>query len=72
MQSFRTAQGYIPVVVGVSISAADASTGYPDAKTFTAFAYQGLSNSFETGTITVQPFDPAFRLEGYNAVDIDD
>ena len=72
MHSFRTTQGYIPVVVGVSISAADASTGHPDAKTFSSFAYEGLAKSFDTGTITVQPFDSSFRLNGFNAVDTDD
>ena len=63
MHSFKTSQGYIPVVVGVSISAADASTGHPRAKEFLEFAYQGLSKSFETGIITMRPFDPTVRLE---------
>ncbi len=63
MHSFRTSQGYIPVVVGVSITAADASTGHPRAKELLEFAYQGLSRSFDTGIITVRPFDPALRLE---------
>lgn len=62
MHSFRTSQGYIPVVVGVSITAADASTGHPRAKELLEFAYQGLSKSFETGIITVRPFDPALRF----------
>ena len=63
MHSFRTSQGYIPVVVGVSITAADASTGHPRAKEFLEFAYRGLAKSFETGIITVTPFDPAAHLE---------
>jgi phosphoserine phosphatase RsbU/P len=58
MHSFKTSQGYIPVVVGVSITAADASTGHPNAKTLLDFAYIGLKRSFETGIITVQPYDP--------------
>ena len=62
MHSFRTNEGYIPVVVGVSITAADASTGHPRAKEFLEFAYRGLAKSFETGIITVTPFDPAARL----------
>jgi PleD family two-component response regulator len=63
MHSFRTSQGYIPVVVGVSITAADASTGHPRAKEFLEFAYRGLSKSFETGIITMRPYDPTVRLE---------
>jgi len=63
MHSFRTSQGYIPVVVGVSITAADASTGHPRAKEFLEFAYQGLSKSFETGIISVRLFDPAPGVE---------
>jgi len=62
MHSFRTNQGYIPVVVGVSISAADASTGHPQAKDFLQFATNGLKKSFDTGIVTVRPFDPSYRL----------
>ena len=62
MHSFRTSEGYIPVVVGVSISAADASTGHPHAKDFMNFAFEGLSKSFETGIITVRPYDPTLAL----------
>ncbi len=72
MHSFKTSQGYIPVVVGVSISAADKSTGYPDAKTFMSFAYEGLAKSFDTGLITVRPFDISFKNNGYKSTDIDD
>ncbi len=57
MHSFKTSQGYIPVVVGVSITAADASTGHPNAQTLLDFAQTGLKRSFETGIITVQPFE---------------
>lgn len=62
MHSFKTSQGYIPVVVGVSITAADDSTGFPNAKNLMSFAKTGLQRSFATGTISVQNFDPAQRL----------
>jgi len=58
MHSFRTSSGYIPVVVGVSIAAADASTGYPRAQEFLEFARLGLAKSYTSGTIEVRPFDP--------------
>ena len=58
MHSFKTSEGYIPVVVGVSISAAD-SDRLPHPKHFMRHAYDGLTRSFDTGLITVQPFDPA-------------
>ena len=61
MHSFKTSEGYIPVVVGVSISAADTSTGFPHPKHFMRHAYDGLTRSFDTGLITVQPFDPSYR-----------
>lgn len=57
MHSFKTSEGYIPVVVGVSISAADASTGFPAAKPFMQHAYAGLTRSFDTGLISVQTYD---------------
>lgn len=57
MHSFKTSEGYIPVVVGVSICAADLNTGFPHAKQFMRYAYDGLSHSFDTGIITVQPYD---------------
>jgi len=57
MRSFSTGEGEIPVVVGVTICAADRTTGHPNAKDFMSFAYEGLAKSFETGTITVRPFD---------------
>jgi diguanylate cyclase (GGDEF)-like protein len=56
MHSFKTSEGYIPVVVGVSISAADSGTGFPQAKQFMQHAYAGLTRSFDTGLITVQPY----------------
>ena len=59
MHSFKTSEGYIPVVVGVSITAADNSTGHPRAKELIEFAYAGLAKSFETGIITVRPYNPA-------------
>jgi hypothetical protein len=66
MHSFKTAEGYIPVVVGVSISAADATTGHPNAKAFMNFAYEGLARSFDTGIITVRSYDPSQLLEQGN------
>lgn len=59
MQSFKTTDGYIPVVVGVSISAADAGTGFPHPKHFMRHAREGLTRSFDTGLISVQKFDAA-------------
>ncbi|MEM6707225.1 MAG: response regulator [Pseudomonadota bacterium] len=58
MHSFKTSEGYIPVVVGVTIAAADASTGFPSPRIFYSFAKQGLSESYSTGVISVQAFDP--------------
>ena len=62
MHSFRTSQGYIPVVVGVSISAADNTTGYPTAEELMHFGNDGLRISFETGIINVQTYDPSLPL----------
>ena len=62
MHSFRTSQGYIPVVVGVSITAADDSTGFPNAKNLLSFAKIGLQQSFDTGIISAQSFDSAQQL----------
>ncbi len=59
MHSLQTNDGFIPVVVGVSICAADASTGFPTAKDFLRLGYDSLARSFDTGTIHVQPFDPS-------------
>lgn len=56
MHSFKTGEGYIPVVVGVTISAADAGTGHPNAEQFLEFSRQGLNRSFETGIITVRAY----------------
>ena len=64
MHSFKTSEGYIPVVVGVSISAADSETGFPHPKHFMRHAYQGLTHSFDTGLITVEPFDPSQGTAG--------
>ena len=58
MHSFKTAEGYIPAVVGVSISAADRTTGYPNAKLFMQHAYDGLTRSFATGVISVAQYNP--------------
>jgi diguanylate cyclase (GGDEF)-like protein len=62
MHSFKTQNGYIPVVVGVSIAAADDSTGFPNAKDLLSFACDGLASSFQTGIITVKPFDSQANL----------
>lgn len=66
MHSFKTAEGYIPIVVGVSISAADATSGHPNAKAFMNFGYEGLAKSFDTGIITVRSYDPSQLLEQGN------
>jgi sigma-B regulation protein RsbU (phosphoserine phosphatase) len=57
MHSFRTSEGYIPVVVGVSITAADVTTSHPSAREFMDYAHHGLSKSFDTGIITVSPYN---------------
>lgn len=58
MQSFKTSEGYIPVVVGVSICAAAESTGYPSASSFMDLGLAGLERSFDTGVINVELFNP--------------
>ena len=58
MHSFKTSEGYIPVVVGVTICAADAGTGFPSPRVFYSFAKQGLQESYSTGVISVRAFDP--------------
>lgn len=63
MHSFRTQQGYIPVVIGVSITAADRTTGYPGGEELMQFAEAGLAKSYETGTIQAISFDPATLME---------
>ncbi len=63
MHSFRTTEGYIPVVVGVSITAADSATGYPSAEHFLSLAKRCLANSFETGMISVRAYDPTLEME---------
>lgn len=59
MHSFKTSEGYIPVVVGVNICAADGKTGFPNPKGFLQYAFEGLKKSFATGIINVDQFDPA-------------
>lgn len=58
MHSFKTSEGFIPVVVGVSICAADESTGLPEPRTYMRAAYDTLTRSFETGLITVASYSP--------------
>jgi len=53
MHSFKTSGGFIPVVVGVSLVAADAHTGLPEPRVFISSAYDALRRSFDTGIITV-------------------
>ena len=53
MHSFKTSEGFIPVVVGVSLVAADTRTTIPDPRTFMRTAYDALTRSFDTGIITV-------------------
>ncbi len=57
MRSFKTSEGYIPVVVGVSVYAADESTGFPSPKGFMERAYRGLKQSYESGSIFADSFD---------------
>ena len=59
MHSFKTDAGFIPVVVGVSITAASEATGFPNAKDFYECGKIGLDRSFESGAIHVASFDPA-------------
>ncbi|MDG2277586.1 MAG: response regulator [Pseudomonadales bacterium] len=58
MHSFRTTEGHIPVVVGVSITAANSLTGYPKAKNFMSFGYDGLRSSYDTGIVSIRSFNP--------------
>ncbi len=57
MHSFKTSDGFIPIVAGVSISAADTSTGFPAPKAFMQHAYRGLMRAFDTGLIHVQIYE---------------
>jgi len=59
MQSFKTSKGFIPVVVGVSLTAADSDTGLPGAKQFMRFAYDTLVQSYTTGTICMTHYNTA-------------
>ena len=67
MHSFKTSEGYIPIVVGVTICAADAGTGFPSPKMFFSFAKQYLKQSYATGVISVN----AFNLEQLTRSDRD-
>ena len=66
MHSFKTSDGFIPVVVGVSLTAADSTTGFPEPKQFMQFAYQSLMNSYETGVISVTHYDENGTLSARN------
>jgi len=63
MHSFKTSEGYLPVVVGVSICTADESTGFPDAKSYLRATYDALMRSYDTGvtTLTTYTADQANR-----------
>ena len=63
MRSFKTSEGYIPIVAGVSVYAADERTGYPSAKAFFEKAYGALKSSFDGGRIVAQQHDPAVSEE---------
>ena len=63
MHSFKTSEGYVPVVVGVSITAADGAADHPNAKDFLDFARKGLERSFETGIITVRAYSPGGLMD---------
>lgn len=56
MHSFKTSEGYIPVVVGVSICAADETTGLPEPTSYLRAAYDALTRSYDTGVITVTSY----------------
>jgi phosphoserine phosphatase RsbU/P len=53
MHAFKTSSGFIPVVVGVSLCAADPGTGLPDAASFLRMGREALSSSYDTGLIAV-------------------
>ncbi|MEZ5596189.1 MAG: response regulator [Pseudomonadales bacterium] len=59
MRSFKTSKGFIPIVIGMSICSADVGSGFPGAKPFMEATYKGMTQSFDTGTVTVRTFDPA-------------
>ena len=56
MHSFKTSEGYIPIVVGVSLCALDNTYELPDALTYLRAAYDGLVRSYDTGVITVSTY----------------
>jgi len=58
MHSFKTSQGYIPVVVGVGICVADETTGLPESRNYLRAAYDVLMRSYDTGVITVANYSP--------------
>jgi diguanylate cyclase (GGDEF)-like protein len=54
LNSFKTSEAYIPVSVGISITAADAQTGFPHPRQLMRQAVHALGESFESGQIEVQ------------------
>jgi hypothetical protein len=59
MHPFKTSEGLIPVVAGVGICAADTATGLPEPSALLRAARQALTQSLETGMITVRRFESA-------------
>jgi diguanylate cyclase (GGDEF)-like protein len=59
MHSIKTSDGFIPVVTGVSVCAADESTGFPNPKHLLKYTFSGLAHSFATGGIHATHFDIA-------------
>lgn len=58
MHSFKTSEGFVPVVVGVSICAVDANTGFPSPQVWYDAGLSALNRSFDTGLITAERFSP--------------
>ncbi|MBM4203427.1 MAG: response regulator [Gammaproteobacteria bacterium] len=58
MRSFKTSRGFIPIVIGMSICSADASTGFPGPKLLMELASKGIVPLFDSGTISSRAFDP--------------
>ncbi len=58
MHAFKTSEGFIPVVVGVSACAVDADHGLPAPKDYMKAAYSALTRSFDTGIITIHRIEP--------------
>jgi phosphoserine phosphatase RsbU/P len=67
MHTFSLDDGLVPVVVGVGICGADATTGHPSAGELMQCARHALEDSLSTGRIAVRRFTPSQQhstLEG--------